>query len=282
VDRIPLAHDSGGDRSWLVDAVGNDRLTFVVCPPGEFLMGSPTTETDRDNDERIHRVSLSHPFALGVHEVTRAQFGRYLRATGTEPKRSDADPSSPAVGVTWYNAVSYCRWLTNLSGLAESDQCYDDPVALEKNANGFPRDWPFHPERRGYRLPTEAEWEYACRAGTVTPFSFGSDRGLLSQYGWFQDNAGRNPSGWGKLRPNFFGLFDLHGNAVEWCHDRYIGYDPMRAIDPLGHRESKYRVYRGGAWTAGSRLCRSADRDLGDPMDRATLGFRLARTLPKR
>jgi formylglycine-generating enzyme required for sulfatase activity/tRNA A-37 threonylcarbamoyl transferase component Bud32 len=281
VDCTPLAYDPGGGRSWLVDAVGNDRLTFVVCPPGEFLMGSPTTETDRDNDERIHRVILSHPFALGVHEVTRTQFERYQRATGTEPKRSDADPSSPAIGVTWYEAVSYCRWLTHQSGLAESDQCYDDPVALEKNADGFPTDRPFHPERRGYRLPTEAEWEYACRAGTVTPFSFGSDRRLLSQYGWFQENAGRSPSGWGKLRPNFFGLFDLHGNAVEWCHDRYVGYDPMPAIDPLGDRESKYRVYRGGAWTAGSRLCRSADRDLGVPTDRAYLGFRLARTLPK-
>jgi formylglycine-generating enzyme required for sulfatase activity len=244
-------------------------------------MGSPTTEADRDNDERIHRVILSHPLAVGVHEVTRTQFERYQRATGTNPKWSDADPSSPAVGVTWYNAVSYCRWLTNQSGLAESDQCYDDPVALEKNSDGFPKDWPFHPERRGYRLPTEAEWEFACRAGMVTPFSFGSDRRLLSKYGWFQENSGRNPSGWGKLRPNFFGLFDLYGNAVEWCHDRYIGYDPLPLIDPFGDRESKYRVYRGGAWTAGSRLCRSADRDLGDPMDRATLGFRLARTLPK-
>ena len=134
---------------------------------------------------------------------------------------------------------------------------------------------------RGYRLPTEAEWEFACRAGTVTPFSFGSDRRLLSNYGWFQENSGRNPSGWGKLRPNFFGLFDLYGNAVEWCHDRYIGYDPLPLIDPLGDRESKYRVYRGGAWTGGARLCRSADRDLGDPTDRAALGFRLARTLPK-
>ena len=132
MDRTPLACEPGGNRSWFVDAVGNDRLTFVVCPSGEFLMGSPTTETDRDNDERIHRVILSHPFALGVHEVTRNQFERYQRATGTDPKRSDADPSSPAVGVTWYNAVSYCRWLTNQFGLAESDQCYDDPVALER------------------------------------------------------------------------------------------------------------------------------------------------------
>ena len=136
--------------------------------------------------------------------------------------------------MTWYNAVSYCRWLTNQSGLAESDQCYDDPVALEKNSDGFPKDWPFHPKRRGYRLPTEAEWEFACRAGTVTPFSFGSDRRLLSKYGWFQENSGRNPSGWGKLRPNFFGVFDLYGNAVEWCHDRYIGYDPLPLIDPFG------------------------------------------------
>ena len=275
------ASDPGGGPSWFVDAVGDDRLPFVACAPGEFLMGSSTTETDRDNDERIHRVILTRPFAIGVHEVTRDQFERYQRSTGIEPKRSDADPSSPAVGVTWYEAVSYCRWLTRQSGLAESDQCYDDPGPLKKDADGFPEDWPFHPERRGYRLPTEAEWEYACRAGTVTPFSFGSDRGLLSRYGWFQENAGRNPRGWGELRPNFFGLFDLHGNAIEWCHDRYVGYDPVLAVDPLGDRDGKYRVYRGGAWTGGSRLCRSADRDLGIPTDRAGLGFRLARTLPK-
>jgi formylglycine-generating enzyme required for sulfatase activity/tRNA A-37 threonylcarbamoyl transferase component Bud32 len=281
VDCTPLAYDPGSGRSWFVDAAGKDRLMFVVCRPGEFLMGTPTTETDRDNDETIHRVILSHAFALGVHEVTRAQFERYQRATGTEPKRSDADPSSPAIGVTWYKAVLYCRWLTQQSGLAESDQCYENRAALEKDGDRFPTDWTFHPERRGYRLPTEAEWEYACRAGTVTPFSFGSDRRLLSHYGWFQENAGRNPSAWGKLRPNFFGLFDLHGNAVEWCNDRYVGYDPMPALDPLGDPESKYRVYRGGAWTAGARLCRSGDRDLGVPTDRAYLGFRLARILPK-
>jgi eukaryotic-like serine/threonine-protein kinase len=246
VDRTPLAYDSSGGRSWFVDAVGDERQTFVVCPPGDFLMGSWVTETDRDNDESIHRVTLSRTFAIGVHEVTREQYERYQRATGTVTKRSDADPRSPAVGVSWYQAVAYCRWLTRQSGLVESDQCYDDPAAQEKGPDGLPRIWPFHPERRGFRLPTEAEWEYACRAGTVTPFSFGSDRRLLSYYGWFQENAGRNPRGWGELTPNFFGFFDFHGNAVEWCHDGYTGYDPSPARDPLGDADSKYRVYRGG------------------------------------
>ncbi len=279
VDRTPVAHDPTGGRSWYVDAVGEDRQTFVVCPPGSFLMGSLVTETDRDNDEAIHRVTLSRPFAIGACEVTREQFERYLRATGAVPKQSDGDPRSPAVGVTWFQAVAYCRWLTRRSGLPESDQCYDDPQAQEKGPDGTLKNWPFHHERRGFRLPTEAEWEYACRAGTVTPFSFGSDRRLLSSYGWFQENAGRNPRGWGGLRPNFFGLFDLHGNAVEWCHDRYTGYGPAPARDPLGDTESKYRVYRGGGWTGGARLCRSGDRDLGDPTDHVGLGFRLARTL---
>jgi formylglycine-generating enzyme required for sulfatase activity len=195
VDRTPLAYDSSGGRSWFVDAVGDERQTFVVCPPGDFLMGSWVTETDRDNDESIHSVILSRTFAIGVHEVTREQYERYQRATGTVTKRSDADPRSSAVGVSWYQAVAYCRWLTRQSGLVESDQCYDDPAAQEKGPDGLPRIWPFHPERRGFRLPMEAEWEYACRAGTVTPFSFGSDRRLLSYYGWFQENAGRNPRG---------------------------------------------------------------------------------------
>ena len=280
VDRTTIPYASSGGRLWFVDAVGDDLQTFVVCPPGNFLIGSSVSETDRDNDETIHSVTLNRSFAIGEHEVTRAQFDRYRRATGKQSKRLDGDPRSPAVGVSWYEAVSYCRWLTRQSGLVESDQCYEDPAAQEKGPEGLPKNWPFHPERRGFRLPTEAEWEYACRAGTVTPFSFGSDRQLLSYYGWFQENAGRNPRAWGELRPNLFGLFDLHGNAIEWCHDCYEGYDSSPQIDPIGAPNSKYRVYRGGAWTGGARLCRSADRDLGVPTDRAFLGFRLARTLP--
>ena len=282
VDRTPVAYAPQSGRSWFVDAIGADYQTFVICPPGTFLMGSLVTETDRDNDERLHSVTLRRPFAIGMHEVTRELFDRYRQAIGTLPKQADAAPDSPAVGVSWFRAVSFCRWLTRQAGLLESDQCYDRPAAEQTGPDDAPRNWSFHPERRGFRLPTEAEWEYACRAGTVTPFSFGSDRRLLSYYGWYQENAGRDPSPWGELRPNCLGLFDLHGNAVEWCHDRYIGYDPEPVRDPIGDPESKYRVYRGGAWTGGARLCRSGDRDLGDPTDRACLGLRLARTLPGR
>ncbi len=282
VDCTHLAYDPASRRSWFVEKVNADLLTFVVCFPGEFWMGSTPSETDRDNDETLHRVALTHAFAIATHEVTTVQYARFQRATGAGTLRSEIDPRAPVVGVNWYEAVAYCRWLTRELGLAESDQCYDEPANQEKGPNGLPRQWLFHPERRGFRLPTEAEWEYACRAGTSTPFSFGSDRTLLPYYGWFQTNAGRNPRAWGQLRPNLLGIFDLHGNAVEWCHDGYLGYDPLPLRDPIGDPAAKYRVYRGGAWTGGARLCRSADRDLGDPGDRAFLGFRLARTLSER
>jgi serine/threonine protein kinase/formylglycine-generating enzyme required for sulfatase activity len=281
VEHTPVAHDPSERRSWFVEAIGDERLTFAVCPPGDFLMGSAARETDRDNDETIHQVTLTRAFGIGVHEVTREQFDRYQVESGGKQMSSAGNPLVPVIGISWFEAVSYCRWLTQRCGLGESDQCYDDPSALAKGPDGFPVDWPFHPDRRGFRLPTEAEWEYACRAGTVTPFSFGSDRALLARFGWFQGNAGRDAQRWGELRPNLFGLFDMHGNAVEWCQDRYTGFESSPARDPIGDPESKYRVYRGGGWAGGARLCRSADRDLGVPQDREYLGFRLAKTLPK-
>src|SRR5262249_2597437 len=149
----------------------------------------------------------------------------------------EASPSDehPVVRVTWPEVVKFCRWLTARAGLSEDQQCYapDGQGPL------------FQPERPGYRLPTEAEWELACRAGTVTPYSFGSDRGLLPFYGrHLATSAGQV----GQRQPNPRGLFDMHGNAGEWCQDWFTAQLPDGAENPAGPEKGTTKVLRGGAW----------------------------------
>src|SRR5262249_54461775 len=156
--------------------------------------------------------------------------------------------------VTWAEAVRYCRWLTQKHGLSLEQQCYDDPKALEPGKDGQPRKWPFHPERPGFRLPTEAEWESACRAGTVTAYRVGSDRDLLGRYGL---HLHKHTELGGTLRPNPRGLFDVHGNVWEWCHDWYQGR-LTDGTDPVGAADGKNRTLRGGGWDRSAWHCRSA------------------------
>ena len=291
-NEAPRAEDVAGRSRWFVRGVGEDSLTFIAFPPGRFSMGSPITEEDREDDERLHEVRITRPFALMDREVTRGQFERFLRAKEfpllerliQEVKPSSPSADHPAVGVIWYEAVAYCRWLTQQAGLAESDQCYEDPAQVEKTPEGFPRNWPFHPERAGFRLPTEAEWEYACRAGTVTRYSFGSDPSLVDRYGWSRENAGKSTHPGGALRPNLRGLFDLHGNTFEWCHDWYGAYPEGPAVDPIGDlRGGPGRLLRGGSWLNDAAVARSAMRNFAPPYSRdKSYGFRVTYTLQAR
>jgi formylglycine-generating enzyme required for sulfatase activity len=301
VDHTPLLYDPSGLRQWFVVEVGSgpdrDDFTFVVFRPGEFQMGSPVQEAFRDNDESPHRVRLTGSFALCDRELTESQWRRFEKsATAFTAKASSSRIERPAAGLSWPKAVAYCRWLTGRAGLAAGDQCYEipsgeEPPRVELTGATSPRDsgpqsvalrvnWDFHPERRGFRLPTESEWEFAARAATITTFSFGSDAAVLDEYAWRLDDPARQLHGVATLRPNLRGLFDVHGNAWEWCHDFYDEYPSGTVTDPVGTVTPRpSHVARGGGW--GPPLyCRSAYRS-GLPQARgAALGLRLAITLP--
>ncbi|HEX5446952.1 MAG TPA: formylglycine-generating enzyme family protein, partial [Pirellulales bacterium] len=295
-DRRPHSADRSPQREWFIVQVGESAspgldMTMMVFAAGEFWMGSPPSERDRQNQEARHRVRLSRPFAMCDRLVSRGLFTRFLRETrGEEAARTylesvvELSPSDmhPAVAVNWYDAVLLARWLTAALGMSENDQCYADPATLTLDAHGYPvdRQWPFHPERKGYRLPTEAEWEYACRAGTVTAFSFGSDQLLAGGYGWFQGNSSGNLHQSAPLRPTGRGLVSMHGNSAEWCHD-WLGFIPGgQGVDPTGAADGPCRTVRSGSYLSGVALSRSACRSGMPPEFAAPYGgMRLVRTL---
>ncbi|HWB12253.1 MAG TPA: bifunctional serine/threonine-protein kinase/formylglycine-generating enzyme family protein [Pirellulales bacterium] len=297
-DHTPHSADFDLRREWFNVQVGLPISPGMIAkmirfPAGEFLMGSPPTETDRQNQETQHRVRLTRPFAMSHRPVSRALYAQFLRdfrgpaaaeAYLALVKETTPMPTHPAVAVSWYDAVSFARWLTTETGMSEDDQCYADPATLALDGDGHPieRQWPFHPERRGFRLPTEAEWEYACRAGTVTAFSFGSDQSLAGDYGWTQNNSAGSSHQTLNLKPTGRGLVSMHGNVGEWCHD-WLGFIPGgKGVDPMGAAGGPCRAIRGGSYLCVAALARSASR-AGLPPEFAApdAGVRLVCTLPE-
>jgi formylglycine-generating enzyme required for sulfatase activity len=229
-------------------------MKLVLIPKGTFMMGSPETEKGRKENETQHEVTISKDYYLGVYEVTQAQ---YEKVMGKNPssfpvaKVGNENADLPVENVSWHDAVRFCK---KLSDLPE-----------EKKAG------------REYRLPTEAEWEYACRAGSKTAYAFDDEEGLLPEYGWFSRNSSRRTHTVGLLEPNAWGLYDMHGNVWEWCSDRYGDYPKGAVSDPSGPKEGSYRVFRGGGWSLGAAFCRSACRDGLAPSIRINvIGFRVA------
>jgi hypothetical protein len=184
--------------------------------------------------------------------------------------------STEGIGYEW---MEFCRWLTSeYRGEDERWQCYRDPEQLEKDGNGNPRVGRLLVDRGGFRLPTEAEWDVAARAGQRTAWTFGSDVGLLGDYGWLLENSGKRPQAAAAKPPGPGGLHDVQGNLFEWVHDWYGDIEGNSVVvDPQGSAIGQYRVLRGGSWDNDAADCRVANRSSGDPAYRdASCGFRLA------
>jgi formylglycine-generating enzyme required for sulfatase activity len=237
------------------------KFDMVALPGGEFVMGSPPGEKDRKDDEGPQHPVKIQPFWMGKYEVTWDEFDLYWRAKPGQkedkepenPKDADAvtrptppyadetfkkgREGHPVLGIAWHAAMQYCRWLSVKTG-------------------------------KHYRLPTEAEWEYACRAGTKTAYFFGNDPTQLGDYAWFADNADEKTSKVGSKKPNPWGLYDMYGNVAEWCIDRYKkdAYATFPRAKPMLSPvivpgEERYpNVVRGGSWGDEAKDCRSATR----------------------
>jgi formylglycine-generating enzyme required for sulfatase activity len=243
----------------LTNSIG---MKLVLVPKGTFTMGSPIEEDSYDEEDTYHHeheVTLTQDYYLGMTQVTQ---GQYERVMGENPsyfqgdRVEDRDSSEfPVERVSWEDAVAFCQKLSALP---------------EEKAAG-----------RVYRLPTEAEWEYACRAGSDTAYCFGNDEELLSDYAWYDDNSDGRPHPVGEKKANAWGLYDMHGNVWEWCSDWYDEYPEGAVSDPSGPTEGSGRVFRGGSWLSGAAYCRSAYRFRFDPSYRYYYyGFRVALSSP--
>ncbi|QQO07790.1 formylglycine-generating enzyme family protein [Breznakiella homolactica] len=256
---------------------------FILIPGGTFAMGSPSAEFLRESDETRRQVAVAS-FYMDRYEVTQ---GDYQRLTGNNPSHF-RDAGLPVENVTWFEAVRYCNALSEAEGLAPA-------YTVTGTGDNMLVSW--NREAGGYRLPTEAEWEYACRAGTGTPFSTGTaistDQG--NYYGtypytieehYFSQNqmevrAGRyrdRTLALGSLPANPWGLYEMHGNVWEWCWDWYGPYDAADRDNPAGPASGNYKVNRGGGWNDFARHLRSAYRAAFPPGNRTfNIGFRLVR-----
>ena len=219
-------------------------IDMALIPAGEFTLGDDRGEND---EQPAHRVRLA-AFYMDVCEVTQASFQAIL---GRNPSKA-LGPDRPVERVSWLAAVQYCNMRSAREGFKP---CYD----LKTLSCDFLAD--------GYRLPTEAEWEYACRAGTTTRWSFGDDPGALARHAWFKACAEKTTHAVKQKQPNPWGLFDLCGNVAEWCNDYYAEhYDPAAATEnPHGPATGSERVLRGGSWASGAEDCRSSARHSEPP-----------------
>jgi formylglycine-generating enzyme required for sulfatase activity len=265
-------------------------------------MGSPGGETGRNSDETLHLVTLTKGFYMGKYEVTQAQYKElmiinpsYFYGTGRPPASGEVQEKRPVETVSWYDALVFCNKLSMRDGLTpvysikwsentDPASWGEVPTSSNTDWNAVSANW----NANGYRLPTEAEWEYACRAGTETVYNTGDT--ISNSTGWYSSNSDSKTHEVGKKPPNAWGLYDMHGNVWEWVWDWYGSsyYSASGAgTDPKGLLSGSLRVFRGGSWYSGAQFLRSAYRgsryyvsnyfDYYPYNRRGDFGFRLAR-----
>ena len=227
-------------------------LEMVGLPAGQFLMGSPDSDPDAQSDEKPQHQVKVNSFAIGKYPITQAQ---YQAVMGNNPSHFENNPQNPVEKVSWHNAQAFCQKLSQITG-------------------------------KTYRLPTEAEWEYACRAGTTTRYYFGDNNNQLGDYAWYRENSNGTTHPVGQKKPNAWGLHDMSGNVWEWCeddwHDSYAGApDDGTAWIDNDNRSQSRKCLRGGSWIISPLNCRSANRYRNYPDDHyVSYGFRVACVSP--
>ncbi|MCL2318772.1 MAG: SUMF1/EgtB/PvdO family nonheme iron enzyme [Treponema sp.] len=271
------------------------KIEMIWIPAGSFQMGSPSTELGRYAFETPHQVTLSKGFYMGKYEVTQKQWvdvmGSNISSSQSGPAAGEIQNQRPVENLSWYNALVFCNKLSISEGLS--------PVySISGSTN--PANWPSMPAApntdatwdavvmidgaNGYRLPTDAQWEYACRAGTTTAFNDGiTDNWALvpsdTTLGWFSTNSGSKTHQVGLKAPNKWGLYDMHGNVSEWCWDRWSTPSTSPATDPTGPTTGNGRIQRGGSFNETAQTARSAARfNSGQNSVGSSLGLRLLRS----
>ena len=235
-------------------------MHFVFIPPGEFLMGSPDGEMGRDANREgpVHKVSLTKPFYLGKYEVTQAEWQAVM---GDAPSGHQGE-RNPVEKVSWDDCQEFLKKL--------NAEVRSSPLRQAGGESGGA-------DHYKLALPTEAQWEYACRAGTQTRLYLGDNNKELAHHAWLDVNSDGKTHPVGEKSPNAWGLYDMIGNVCEWCQDWYANYPHAPVSDPAGPKRSSRRALRGGSWDLSGTFCRSAARNLNVPGARVThLGCRVS------
>lgn len=245
------------DEQYFTNSLG---MEFRLIPAGTFTMGSPETEKGRYDNEKQHQVTITKPFWIGITQVTQSQYERVIGNNPSYHQREvvGGDSSNhPVEEISWEEAVRYCRRISELSEIRKG-KCI-------------------------YRLPTEAEWEYSCRAGATTTFCFGEDEVLLPEYAWIKSNSDGKTHPVGQKKPNNWGLRDMHGNVLEYCSDFFRNkYPGKHTVDPTGPKNGygpkndHFRLIRGGRRNSDAGQCRSSRRIGVAGPGNYSIGFRVA------
>ena len=279
ITETPVIQTEANTQTEQTNTNNNDlSQDMALIKAGSFTMGSPNSEVDRGSDETQHKVTFTYNFLLGKKEVTQAEYEALMEEN---PSYNSGCSDCPVEKVSWWDAIKYCNALSRKESFAVA---YNETTGKLLDANG--KETTDITKVVGYRLPTEAEWEYAARSGTSTPFNTGNN--LTTDQANYNGNYPYNNNSKGTYRnktiavgsfsANSWGLYDMHGNVWEWCHDWYDDYS-NNVTNPIGANSGSDRVLRGGSWDDYARYCRSAYRYDYTPDYRIiNYGFRIARS----